>query len=390
MDTKQLTETDIRTKFITPALIGGAGEKWDVMTQVWEERSITNGRVIVRGKTVKRGEVRKPDYLLFYRPNLPLAVDELMGLCDRLEAVQAERQTRLAALSRAALARFADEPTVENLRWLFHEAFEIEADAIRKSILSLGMRGRLVPHNLQEGSCQELLCSVEREREQIAKDQGIRLPKRRPSVADSEMPYDLPESWGWERIGNLASHLEYGTSQKADSDSSKVPVYRMGDIVDGKLSNETMKYVSEDIDDLPRLYLDIDDILFNRTNSYELVGKTGIFKGAFKRATFASYLIRIRFPGNVLLADFFNLAMNAPYFRETQIEPEIVQQCGQANFNGTKLSMTLVPVPPPPEQKQIVAKVNQHMALVDDLEQQLSESRAKGKQLMEAVVATLV
>ena len=76
MDKKSLTEADIRTKFITPALIGANGDKWDLMTQIREEAYFTKGRVIVRGKTVQRGEAKKADYLLFYKPNLPIAVIE--------------------------------------------------------------------------------------------------------------------------------------------------------------------------------------------------------------------------------------------------------------------------------------------------------------------------
>jgi type I restriction enzyme, R subunit len=76
MNKKLLTEADIRTKFITPAIVGAQGEKWNVMTQVREEVYFTRGRVIVRGKTVKRGEAKKADYLLSYKPNLPLAVVE--------------------------------------------------------------------------------------------------------------------------------------------------------------------------------------------------------------------------------------------------------------------------------------------------------------------------
>lgn len=76
MNKKALTETDIRTKYITPALLGTNGDKWNLMTQMREEAYFTRGRVIVRGKTVKRGEAKKADYLLFYKPNLPLAVLE--------------------------------------------------------------------------------------------------------------------------------------------------------------------------------------------------------------------------------------------------------------------------------------------------------------------------
>lgn len=61
---KSLTETDIRTKFITPAITGKDGGKWNVMTQMLEEVYFTKGRVIVRGKTVRRGEAKKADYIL--------------------------------------------------------------------------------------------------------------------------------------------------------------------------------------------------------------------------------------------------------------------------------------------------------------------------------------
>jgi len=73
---KALTEADIRSKFITPALVGVNGNKWDLMTQIREESYFTKGRVIVRGKTVRRGEAKKADYLLYYKENLPIAVIE--------------------------------------------------------------------------------------------------------------------------------------------------------------------------------------------------------------------------------------------------------------------------------------------------------------------------
>ncbi len=85
MNKKDLTETDIRTKFITPAIAA----KWDLMSQIREEYHFTKGRVIVQGKTVKRGKAKKADYVLFYRPNIPLAVveakDNKHGIGDGLQ-----------------------------------------------------------------------------------------------------------------------------------------------------------------------------------------------------------------------------------------------------------------------------------------------------------------
>jgi len=73
MDKKELTEADIR---ITPALLGPTGSKWNVMSQLREEVRFTRGRVIVRGKTVNRGEARKADYVLYYKPGIPIAAVE--------------------------------------------------------------------------------------------------------------------------------------------------------------------------------------------------------------------------------------------------------------------------------------------------------------------------
>jgi len=316
-------------------------------------------------------------------------VDELMALCDRLEAQQQERETRHAALARASLARFADAPTPANLPFLFHPSYAIPPADLRKSILTLAVQGKLVPQDPNDEPAEELIARLERDLPRLAKQQGVRSPKNVPPLAAENYPHDIPESWQWSRIGNLALVIDYGTSQKSHSDSSKVPVYRMGNIVGGRLLDENLKYVDAGIDDLPGLYLKTDDILFNRTNSYELVGKTGIFKGRDDTATFASYLIRIRLPSTLLFPTFYSVAMNAQYFRQTQIEPEVVQQCGQANFNGTKLSSTVVPVPPLAEQRRIVAKVEQLMALVDELETQLAASRATAANLLSALVAEL-
>src|SRR5437773_679094 len=73
LDKRTLSERDICTKFITPAL-RRAG--WDVMSQIREEVSFTKGRIIVRGKLVTRGRAKRADYVLYYKPNIPLALIE--------------------------------------------------------------------------------------------------------------------------------------------------------------------------------------------------------------------------------------------------------------------------------------------------------------------------
>src|SRR4051812_2393714 len=74
LDKKELSERDICTKFITPAIT--TGEKWDLMSQVREEVSFTKGRVIVRGQLSTRGEPKRADYILSYKPGIRVAVIE--------------------------------------------------------------------------------------------------------------------------------------------------------------------------------------------------------------------------------------------------------------------------------------------------------------------------
>lgn len=93
MDKKSLTETDSGTKYITPAILGPDGTKWNVMTQVLEEHHFTKGRVVVRGKTTSRGESKKADYILLYKPNMMLAVVEAK---DNNHSVSAGMQQALA------------------------------------------------------------------------------------------------------------------------------------------------------------------------------------------------------------------------------------------------------------------------------------------------------
>ena len=316
-------------------------------------------------------------------------VNQLMTLIDQLGAQLQQRGTLQAALARASVARFSEAPTPANLSFLFHHSFAVEPPDLRKVILSLAVQGKLIPQDPNDMPAKKLIRLIASERDQLAKEQSLRVPKTVPPLTSKDWPYDIPASWEWARIGNLALLIDYGTSRKTGDDSSQIPVYRMGNIVGGRLLDDNLKYIDSTLDDLPRLYLKSGDILFNRTNSYELVGKTAIFDGEDDKATFASYLIRIRFPVAHLFPAFLNVAMNAPYFRQTQIEPQTTQQCGQANFNGTKLASTVVPVPPLAEQRRIVEKVDELMGLVDQLEEQLQASHEIAPCLVEAMAAGL-
>ena len=105
MNKKELTEADIRTKFITPALIGTNDDKWNVMTQLREEIFFTKGRVIVRGKTVKRSEAKKADYT---REHPPQGLDRDPG--DMMDLPKNECFDLLISTEKTPIFAFVQSP----------------------------------------------------------------------------------------------------------------------------------------------------------------------------------------------------------------------------------------------------------------------------------------
>jgi type I restriction enzyme S subunit len=159
----------------------------------------------------------------------------------------------------------------------------------------------------------------------------------------------------------------------------------MGNITtNGEILYSNLKYVKATISDLPKLYLQNGDLVFNRTNSYELVGKSGVFEHT-EPYTLASYLIRVRFFQEIQTKFIANY-INSKVCRETQLEPQIIQQNGQANFNGTKLSNILIPLPPISQQNLIVQKLETLMQYCNQLQASIQQSQTQNQQLLQQVL----
>lgn len=255
---------------------------------------------------------------------------------------------------------------------------------LRQAFLREAMQGKLVKSTNTKETGQQLLAKIKAEKAKLIAEKKLKKEKELSPIAQEEIPFEIPEHWAWCRLGEVTSDVSYGTSQKAD-DSSEIPVLRMGNITtDGRILYSNLKYVSSNIKDLPKLYLKNNDIVFNRTNSYELVGKCGVFKNE-KLYTLASYLIRVRLFEKTN-SNFISNYINSSFCRQTQIEPQIIQQNGQANFNGTKLSGIIIPLPPLHEQEKIVAKLEELMVFCDGLEQSIKKSQGYNEMLLQQVL----
>jgi len=156
-------------------------------------------------------------------------------------------------------------------------------------------------------------------------------------------------------LGALLEAVQYGTSEKANTTADGVAIIRMNNIVNGELDLGNLKHVRLAKNETEGLLLKDGDVLFNRTNSKELVGKCAVFhaRGEF---VFASYLIRIRADLSRSNPDFLAYVINSPIGRQ-QINALSRQIIGQANINSVELRGLQVPLPPLPVQNQIMVRV---------------------------------
>ena len=317
-------------------------------------------------------------------------VDELMALCDRLEAQQADAESAHAQLVKALLDSLTQTSDAtdfaanwQRLAEHFHTLFTTESsiDALKQTLLQLAVMGKLVPQIPSDQPASELLKRINEEKARLVAEGKLKRQKPLTEITEAELPFGIPNNWAWSRIGELALNTEYGLSEKTSDLQDGVPVLKMGDIQSGQILLGGQMKVSKATEGLPELYLEPEDLLYNRTNSAELVGKTGLFLGPAGEFTFASYLIRIRCLKSLFSPAYLNISMNAPGFRESQINPHLKQQCGQANVNGTIMKNMMISVPPLPEQHRIVAKVDQLMALCDQLKARLCQARQAHEQL---------
>src|SRR3989344_5768751 len=159
---------------------------------------------------------------------------------------------------------------------------------------------------------------------------------------------------GDKKLGDACESVEYGTSAKSKK-TGKVAVLRMGNIQNGRIDWSSLVY-TDDKDEIKKYLLKNNDVLFNRTNSPELVGKTAIYKGEMP-AIFAGYLIRIHRKEKVLDADYLNYFLNSDLAKE-QGKKVVISSVNQANINGQKLKDYLIPLPSLADQKAIVKKLD--------------------------------
>ena len=285
----------------------------------------------------------------------------------------------------------------------------MDTKALRQKILDLAIRGKLVPQDPNDEPASVLLERIREQKQQMVKEGKLKKKDiKNDSVIfvgednlhyekfadgsvkciEDEIPFELPAGWSWARIFSITEELPYGTAKKS-SPTGLVAVLRMGNIQSGEIDYSDLVY-SSDRDDIVKYTLIKNDLLFNRTNSAEWVGKTAIYRGNMP-AIYAGYLIRIR---TFINAEYLNVVMNSGYAKSycNSVKTDGVNQ---SNINAQKLGNFLVPIPSFGEQYRIsssIADILPRISIIQDEKDYITDliQKTKSKILDLAIRGKLV
>ena len=296
-------------------------------------------------------------------------VDELMALCDRLEAQLKERDVKQATLAKAALAKFTEDPSPENLQLLFHPSFSIEPEDLRMLVLNLAIKGKLVAQDPKDESAEHLFEKILTHKSGAKKTRAVSEVFGKPKNKEKDNR-PIPDGWIWTSFGEIV----------VNRDGERIPVSK--EIRETKAKVYDYYGASGVIDK-------IDSYLFS--SPLLLIGEDGA--NLINRSTPIAFIARghywVNNHAHVLdgISEDF-LKYLEIYINAINLEAYVTGSA-QPKMNQAKLNSIPVALPPMDEQKRIIAKVHELFELLSSLEAQLDASRKTGEKLLEAMVSEL-
>ena len=251
---------------------------------------------------------------------------------------------------------------------------------LKNSILQWAIQGKLVPQDPNDEPASVLLDKIRQEKERLIKEKKIKRDKNASIIyrgednsyyekmlatgevkcIDEEIPFDVPQGWGWERWGNIAQTIQYGYNAPA-LEHGVIKMVRISDIQENCVLWDNVPYCLIDENDIDTYLLKVNDILFARTGG--TVGKSFLVEEVPEKAIYAGYLIRTRY-SSLLNPRYMKSFMESQLYWEQLKNGTIAT--AQPNCNGKTLAKMLLPIPPTKEQDRIVKKLTQLSSFLDN------------------------
>lgn len=232
-------------------------------------------------------------------------------------------------------------------------------DDLQKSVLQLAIQGRLVPQCPEEGNVEDLYKQIQAEKQKLVKEGKIKKEKPLPPITDDEKPFEIPDSWKWVRLGEIGSWASGATPSRSNPDyyNGTIPWLKTGDLNDSYIT-DTSEYITE-------LALSKTSVRLNPIGSVLIamygatIGKIAILKTAATTNQACCACIAYNGIYNKYLF-YFLLAYRKNFIK-------MGAGGAQPNISKEKIVNTIFPFPPLPEQKRIVAKIEEIIPLCNKL-----------------------
>ncbi|PZV07061.1 MAG: restriction endonuclease subunit S [Leptolyngbya sp.] len=325
-------------------------------------------------------------------------VDELMALCDRIEnrtlnhlaAHETLVDTLLDTLTQAdSAAELAD--SWNRLAAHFDTLFTTEhsINRLKQTILQLAVMGRLVPQDPTDEPASVLLEKIAAEKARLVKEGKIKKPKVLDAIGEDEKPFELPISWRWCRLADIAHHSEAGWSPQCDEftrSNNDWGVLKVSAVSWGQFRPEENKNLSSHLEPREELEIRPHDFLISRANTAELVARSVVVPAEVPRHLMMSdKIIRFIF-SNLTNVLYINLVNSSQEARNYYSRVAGGTSSSMKNVSRKQIQMLCVPLPPLAEQHRIVQKVDALMALCDQLKARLAQADDTRRHLATALV----
>ena len=300
-----------------------------------------------------------------------------MALCDELEKLKVQKEAKKLTVHKSAINQLLDSKDESNSQkgWNFisnhfNDLYTVKENVseLRSAILQLAMQGKLVPQNPNDKTASELLKEIEKDKQ--------------PLVSKPEQLYTIPNNWIFTNLKNI-SDINGGYAFKSSQYTKEgIRVIRISDFDERGIKNDSI-IRHPFFDKLNNFKIEENDILMAMTG------------GTVGKSYFVKTVTEPMFTNQRVATIKINKTINQEYIYSV-VKSENVQKVIQNAKNSTNdnismsdISNFIIPLPPLNEQQRIVEKINQLMALCDDLEKQIENSSSKQTELLNAIMSNL-
>ncbi|MFP3715272.1 restriction endonuclease subunit S [Bacillus safensis] len=234
----------------------------------------------------------------------------------------------------------------------------MNAQDLKNSILQLAIQGKLVEHREEEGTAKELLEKKEAEKKQLIKEGKIKKQKTLPSIKDDEIPFDIPQTWEWARMGNVIDFINGRAYKKEElKDKGKYKVLRVGNF----FTNNSWYYSDMELEDSK--YCNNGDLLYAWSASFG----PKIWDG--DKTIFHYHIWKIDFDSQIFYRDYLYWFL----LQDVTIIKKSTTGSTMVHVSMVNMRPRLIPIPPVEEQKRIVAKIEELLPYVEKYDKAYTE-----------------